>query len=86
MELNEYINKVRQEFPNGFSDYVKEHGDNTEWWFQHYKSGNLVEQVNEYTFDYSEMAMMSNWENEKWWAFMGNVEYEFNQEYNKQRR
>ena len=54
MELNDYISKAKQDFPNGFSDYIKEHGDKTEWWFQFYKRNNLVEQVNGYTFDYSE--------------------------------
>jgi hypothetical protein len=83
MELNDYISKAKQDFPNGFSDYIKEHGDKTEWWFQFYKRNNLVEQINGYTFDYSEMAMMSHWDNEKWWTFMGNVDYDFDKEYNK---
>ena len=81
LQLQEFIIKAKHDFPNGFQDYVEQNGDKTNWWVKHYKSNNLVEEINGYRFDHLEMAKMSQWDNEKWWTFMGYVDFEFHQSY-----
>jgi flavorubredoxin len=83
MELNDYINQAQQRYPNGYADYYKENGDETDYWFNEYKENNRSYEANGYLFNYEEMAMMDTWSNEKFWTFVANIDYNFNKQFNK---
>lgn len=81
MNLEEHINKARLDYPNGYSDYIAKYPTDTiELWKGIYEDGK-VDEVNGYKFDFKEMSYMRRWNKEKFWAFMGSVE--FNIERNK---
>lgn len=79
MTLDEYIQKSKQEYPNGYSDYIKANPEETiEAWIQMW-APDTVRVFKEYTFDRGEVSIMDLWELEKFHTFMGGTEYQFNQ-------
>lgn len=76
MEMNEYIEQVKVEYPNGYSDYIKANpSDGVEMWKNIYRSMNVSRQVGEYLFDYNSISDMENWESEKFWTFIGEIRH-----------
>ena len=78
MTLQEEIQKARQDYPNGYSDYITKYPTDTiELWITNYSDGR-VEEANGSRFDKSEMSIMDMWEAEKFYTFMGLTEYNIN--------
>lgn len=76
MEMNEYIEQAKVEYPNGYSDYIKAHpSDGVDMWKIIYKSMNVSRQVGEYLFDYNSISDMENWESDKFWTFIGEIRH-----------
>ena len=75
MTLEEHINKAREDYPNGYSDYIAKYPTDTiDLWISNYPVGD-VDTVNGYTFDRAEMSIMDMWEKEKFYSFIGLTEY-----------
>lgn len=78
MELKDYVEVAKGKYPNGYSDYIVANPDDTiESWYQLYKSMNISKVVGDTTFDINEIALMDKWPNEKFWLFVGDINYQF---------
>jgi len=78
MELKDYVEVAKSKYPNGYSDYIAANpADTIESWYQLYKSMNISKVVEDTTFDINEIALMDKWSNEKFWLFLGDINYQF---------
>jgi hypothetical protein len=79
MTLEEYIQKAREEYPNGYSDYLINDPEGTPdaWVSIWYPES--VKVYNGYRYDRSEMSIIDLWELEKFHTFIGGSDYEFEQ-------
>lgn len=83
MGINEYIQQAREDYPNGYSDYINKYPtDTVDVWVRIYKDREI--EVNGFLYNASELSIMDMWENDKLWTFLGNVEYVSNQILNKE--
>jgi hypothetical protein len=74
MELNDYIQQAREQYPNGYSDYINKYPTDTiDLWLSIYKD--TEREVNGFLYNKSELSIMDMWDKDKLWTFLGEIEY-----------
>lgn len=77
MKIEAYITQAKEDYPNGYSDYISKYPNETpDRWAMNFDEGR-VEKAGDYTFALKDILEMNNWEPDRFWTFMALVDYNY---------
>lgn len=77
MRIEAYITQAKEDYPSGYSDYISKYPNETpDRWAMSYEDGR-VETVKGYSFEVKDILEMDKWDNDRFWTFMGFVDYNY---------